>query len=130
MGALLSYIPFTSLGGGVLGVTFSLLLVTIMLGLWVLVLMILHPLHATLFLITALAEYGIISWTGFHLWPDFFAFFGMYIFLFATYTLLLRKWLPLPKTEIEHLIKLAQLKQDGLLSDEEFQAAKKKLLKL
>jgi len=130
MGAFLSYIPFTSLGSGVLGVTFSLLLVTIMLGLWVLVLMVLHPLHATFFLITALAEYGIITWTGFNLWPDFFAFFGIYIFLFATYSLLLRKWLPLPKTEIEHLIKLTQLKQDGLLSDEEFQAAKKKLLKL
>ena len=55
---------------------------------------------------------------------------GIYLFLFATYALLLRKWLPLPKTEIEHLIKLTQLKQDNLLTDEEFQAAKKKLLKL
>lgn len=130
MGTLLSAIPFASMSGGVLGFTLSLLLVTIMLGLWVLVLMVLHPLHATIFLLAALIEYAIITLFGFHLWADFFAFFGIYIFLFATYFLLLRRWLPLPKTEIEHLIKLTQLKENGLLSDEEFKAAKKKLLKL
>lgn len=130
MGTLLSAIPFASMSGGVLGFTLSLLLVTIMLGLWVLVLMVLHPLHATIFLLAALAEYAIITLFGFHLWVDFFAFFGIYIFLFATYFLLLRRWLPLPKTEIEHLIKLTQLKESGLLSEDEFKAAKKKLLKL
>ena len=130
MGTLLSAIPLASMSGGVLGFTFSLILVTIMLGLWVLVLMVLHPLHATIFLLAALAEYAIITLFGFHLWIDFFAFFGIYIFLFATYFLLLRRWLPIPKTEIEHLIKLTQLKENGLLSEEEFKAAKKKLLKL
>ena len=130
MGTLLSAIPFTSVGSGVLGFTFSLLLVTIMLGLWALVLMILHPLHATFFLLAALAEYALISLFGFRLWINFFSFFGIYLFLFATYFLLLRRWLPLPKTEIEQLIKLTKLKQDGLLSEDEFKAAKKKLLKL
>lgn len=130
MGPLLSTIPFASVSGSVLGFTVSLLLVTIMLGLWVLVLLILHPLHATIFLLAALAEYAIIYLFGFHVWIDFFAFFGIYIFLFATYFLLLRRWLPLPQTDIEHLIKLTQLKENGLLSEEEFKAAKKKLLKL
>lgn len=130
MGTLLSAIPFASMGGGVLGFTFSLLLITIMLGLWVLVLMVLHPLHATIFLLAALAEYAIITIFGFHLWIDFFTFFGIYICLFATYFLLLQRWLPLPKTKIEHLIKLTQLKENNLLSEEEFKAAKKQLLKL
>ena len=126
----LSSIPFVSVGSGVLGVSFSLLLVTIMLSLWVLVLLILHPLHATFFILAALFEYALITLFGFHLWINFFSFFIFYIFLFALYTLLLRKWLPLPKTDIELLIKLTQLKNEQLLSEEEFKAAKKKILKL
>ena len=83
-----------------------------------------------MFVLASLMEYALISICGFHLWIDIFAFFGFYIFIFAIYTLLLRKWLPLPKSEIEQLIKLTQLKKDELLSDEEFKAAKKRLLKL
>ena len=129
MGFLTS-IPFLSLGGGLFGITVSITLAALMMGLWALILMILHPLHAIMFILAALLEYGVIYFFGFHLWPCFFSFFGFYIFLFAFYTLLLRRWLPLPKTEIEHLIKLAQLKNDNLLSEEEYKAAKKRLLKL
>ena len=67
---------------------------------------------------------------GFSLWLDFIAFFLFYIFIFGTYTLLLRRWLPLPHTEIEQLLKLAKLKEDGLLSEDEYKAAKKRLLKI
>ena len=130
MGSLLSSFSFLSLGGGVLGVMVSLLLATVMLALWALVLMILHPLHATMFVLAALCEYVLISLCGFSLWLDVIAFFCFYIFIFGTYTLLLRRWLPLPHTEIEQLLKLAQLKADGLLDDEEYKAAKKRLLKI
>lgn len=128
--ALFSSIPFLSLGGGIFGTTISILLVTLMMGLWTLVLMILHPLHAVMFILAALFEYGLIQIYGFHLWINFFSFFGIYIFLFALYTLVLRRWLPLPKSEIEHLIQLSQLRKEELLSEEEFKAAKKRLLKL
>ncbi len=130
MGGILSSFSFLSLGGSVLGVTFSLLLATIMLALWALVLMILHPLHATMFVLAALCEYLLIYLCGFSLWFDVIAFFVFYILIFGTYTLLLRRWLPLPRTEIEQLIKLAKLKEDGLLSEDEFKAAKKRLLKV
>ena len=130
MGSLLSSFSFLSMGGSVLGVTFSLLLATIMLALWALVLMVLHPLHATMFVLAALCEYLLISMCGFSLWFDFIAFFVFYIFIFGTYTLLLRRWLPLPHTEIEQLLKLAKLKEDGLLSEDEYKAAKKRLLKI
>ena len=113
MGSLLSSFSFLSLGSSMLGITVSLLLATIMLALWALILMVLHPLHATMFVLTALFEYTLI-----------------YIFIFGTYTLLLRRWLPLPHTEIEQLLKLAKLKEDGLLSDDEYKAAKKRLLKI
>lgn len=118
------------MGGSVLGVTFSLLLATIMLALWALVLMVLHPLHATMFVLAALCEYLLILLCGFSLWFDFIAFFVFYILIFGTYTLLLRRWLPLPHTEIEQLLKLAKLKEDGLLSEDEYKAAKKRLLKI
>ena len=127
---ILSSIPFFSAGGSVLGVTFSLLSVAVILALWVLVLLILHPLHATLFLLTAFIEYGVISYFGFDLWPDFFIFFGSYITLFALYNLCLKRLLPLPKTQTEQLIRLAELKKEDLLSEEEYKAAKKRLLKL
>ena len=126
----LASIPILSAGSGVLGITFSLLSVTLMLGLWALVLMILHPLHATNFLISALFEYVLIYFFGFNLWFNFFSFFGCYILLFALYSLFLRKILPLPKSDIEHLIKLSELKRSDMLSDDEYKAAKKRLLKL
>lgn len=127
---ILSSIPFISASGSVLGITVSLLAVTIVLGLWVLMLMILHPLHAALAVLSGLFVYGLILWFGFNLWVDFFAFFIFYIFLLVIYTLFLRRILPLPKSDIELLIKLTHLKQDNQLSEEEFKAAKKRLLKL
>ena len=126
----LSSIPFLSVGSGVFGLSLSLLLTAVIMALWTLVLMILHPLHATLFVIAAAFEYALIYFFGFHIWIDLIAFFICYILLFAAYTLFLRRFLPLPKTEIELLIKLAQMKNDNLLDDEEFKKAKKKLLKL
>ncbi|MBR3501801.1 MAG: SHOCT domain-containing protein [Alphaproteobacteria bacterium] len=127
---ILSSIPFVSAGGSVLGVTISMLSVTLMLALWVLVLLILHPIHATIFLSACIFEYFIIDYFGFDLWIDFFTFFGFYIAVFAIYSLGLRRLLPLPKSDIENLIKLSELKQKNLLSEEEFKAAKKRLLKL
>lgn len=127
---ILSSIPFVSAGGSVLGVTISMLSVTLMLALWVLVLLILHPIHATIFLSACIFEYFIIDYFGFDLWIDFFTFFGFYIIVFAIYSLGLRRLLPLPKSDIENLIKLSELKQKDLLSEEEFKAAKKRLLKL
>lgn len=125
---------FTSLSslfsGGVLGVTVSLLSVTIMLGLWTLVLMILHPLHATLAVLSGLFEYALIYFFGLHPWFNLFSFFIFYILLMILYTLFLRKLLPLPKSDMELLVKLGQMKKEELLSEEEFKAAKKKILKL
>ena len=93
MGSLLSSFSFLSMGGSVLGVTVSLLLATIMLALWALVLMVLHPLHATMFVLAALFEYVLISLCGFSLWFDFIAFLVFYILIVGTYTWLLRRWL-------------------------------------
>ena len=126
----LSSIPFLSAGGGVLGLSISLFVLTIMLALWVLSLLILHPLHATIFVLTAILEYALICFFGFHLWLDVILFFVFYITLFGTYTLLLRRFLPLPKSETELLIKLAELRKNEQLSEEEYKAAKKRLLKL
>lgn len=116
--------------GGVLGVTVSLLSITVMLGLWALVLMILHPLHATLAILSGLFEYVLICFFGINPWLNFFSFFAFYILLMVLYTLFLRKLLPLPKNDLELLVKLSQMKKDELLSEEEFKAAKKRLLKL
>ena len=126
----LSSVPFLSFTGSAVGISVSMLLTAIMLALWALILMILHPLHATIFVISAIFEYAIIYLFGFHLWADLIAFFVVYILIFGLYTLLLRKWLPLPKSEVELLIKLSQLKTDNLISEEEYKAAKKRLLKL
>lgn len=126
----LSAIPFMSLGSGMLGLTISLALAAILLALWALVLLILHPLHATMFVLAALFEYALIALFGFHLWADIIAFFVFYITIFGLYYLLLRHYLPLPKTEVEMLIKLAQLRQDELINEEEYKKAKKRLLKL
>ncbi|MBQ9035591.1 MAG: hypothetical protein IJ099_06525 [Alphaproteobacteria bacterium] len=129
MGFLAS-IPFMSLGGGVLGLTISLALAAILLALWALVLLILHPLHATIFVIAATLEYILICLCGFHLWFDIIAFFVFYISIFGLYYLCLRRYLPLPKNEAEILIKLAQLRQNDLIDEAEYKKAKKRLLKL
>lgn len=125
---------FTSISslfsGGVFGVTVSLLSITIMLGLWVLVLMILHPVHATLAILSGLFEYTLIYFFGINPWFNFFSFFAFYILLLVLYTLFLRKLLPLPKSDIELLAKMCQLKKEDMLSEEEFKAAKKRILKL
>ncbi len=126
----LSSIPFMSLGSGVLGLTISLALAAILLALWALVLLILHPLHATMFVLAALFEYALIYFCGFDLWADIIAFFVFYISIFGLYSLFLRRFLPLPKTEIEMLIKLAQMRQEELLDESEYKKAKKRLLKL
>lgn len=127
---ILSSIPFLSAGGSILGVSASLLTTAAIFIGWALILLVLHPLHATLFVLAALFEYALISWFGFHLWFNFFSFFICYILLFTLYTLFLRNRLPLPKSDIEHLIKLSELKKQELLTDEEYTAAKKRLLKL
>lgn len=128
--SFLSSIPFLSAGSGVLGFSVALLTTALMLALWLLALLILHPLHATIFVLAAVLEYALIYFFGFHLWLDLIAFFLFYIILFGTYNLLLRRFLPLPKSEVELLIKLSELQQEGLLNDEEYKAAKKRLLKL
>lgn len=128
--SVLSSIPFFSVGSGILGASASLVVTAaIFLG-WALILLVLHPLHASLFLLAALFEYALISWFGFHLWFNFFSFFICYIALFVVYHLFVRKLIPLPKNDAELLIKLGELKKQELLSDEEYTAAKKRLLKL
>lgn len=127
---ILSSIPVISVGGSILGTSASLLATAAIFGGWALILLVLHPLHATLFIISALFEYAVISWFGFNLWFNFFSFFICYILLFAFYSLFLRKLIPLPKSDVEHLIKLSELKKQDLLTDEEYTAAKKRLLKL
>ncbi|MBR1756321.1 MAG: hypothetical protein IJ738_01985 [Alphaproteobacteria bacterium] len=126
----LSSIPLMAMGNGVLGITVSILLAVILLALWALVLLILHPLHATMFVITVLFEYALIALFGFHIWVDVIAFFVFYITIFALYSLFLRRFIPMPKNEIEMLIKLSELRRTEQLSEEEFKAAKKRLLKI
>ena len=128
--SILSSIPILSVGSGILGTSVSALAtVAIFLG-WALVLLVLHPLHTTLLIITGLLEYAVISWFGFHLWFNFFSFIICYLLLYVLYSLFLRKLLPLPKSDIEHLIKLSELKKQDLLTEEEYSAAKKRLLKI
>ena len=128
--SILSSIPLFSVGGSILGTSASLLATAAIFAGWALIFLVLHPLHATLFIIAALFEYAVISWFGFHLWFNFFSFFICYIALFVLYSVFLRKLLPLPKSDIEHLIKLSELKKEDLLTEEEYKAAKKRLLKI
>lgn len=116
--------------GGIFGVTVSLLSVTVMLGLWVLVLMILHPVHATLAVLSGLFEYVLIYFFGLNPWFNFFSFFIFYILLLVIYTLFLRKLLPLPKSDMELLVKISTLRKEEMLTEEEYKAAKKRILKL
>ena len=128
--SVLSSIPLFSVGGSILGTSASLVVTAAIFFGWALILLVLHPLHASLFLLAALFEYALISWFGFHLWLDFFSFFICYIALFVIYHFFVRRLLPLPKNDIELLIKLGELKKQELLNDEEYTAAKKRLLKL
>ena len=128
--SILSSIPIVSVGGSILGTSASLLATAAIFAGWAIVLLVLHPLHATLFVVAALFEYLLITWFGFHLWFNFFSFFICYIALFAFYALFVRKRLPLPQSDVERLIKLSELKKQNLLTDEEYTAAKKRLLKL
>ena len=116
--------------GGIFGVTISLLSVTVMLGLWVLVLMILHPVHATLAVLSGLFEYVLIYFFGLNPWFNFFSFFIFYILLLVIYTMFLRKLLPLPKSDMELLVKISTLRKEEMLTEEEYKAAKKRILKL
>lgn len=116
--------------GGIFGVTVSLLSVTVMLGLWVLVLMILHPVHATLAVLSGLFEYVLIYFFGLNPWFNFFSFFIFYILLLVIYTLFLRKLLPLPKSDMELLVKISTLRKEEMLTEEEYKVAKKRILKL
>ncbi len=127
---ILSSIPFLSAGGTILGTSVSLLTTAAIFAGWALILLVLHPLHATLFILAALFEYALITFFGFHLWFNFFSFFICYILMFDVYSLFLRKLLPLQKRDVERLIKLSELKKENLLTDEEYTAAKKRLLKL
>ena len=127
---ILSSIPFLSAGGTILGTSVSLLTTAAIFAGWALILLVLHPLHATLFILAALFEYALISFFGFHLWFNFFSFFICYILRFAVYSLFLRKLLTIPQSDVELLIKLRELKKENLLTDEEYTAAKKRLLKL
>ena len=116
--------------GGIFGVTVSLLSVTVMLGLWVLVLMILHPVHATLAVLSGLFEYVLIYFFGLNPWFNFFSFFIFYILLLVIYTLFLRKLLPLPKSDMELLVKISTLRKEEMLTEEEYKTTKKRILKL
>lgn len=127
---ILSSIPFLSAGGTVLGLSVSLITTAAFFAGWAVILLVLHPLHATIFLLTALLEYALIYFFGFHLWFNIFSFFICYLVFFAVYSLFIRKLLPLPQSDVERLIKLSELKKENLLTDEEFTAAKKRLLKL
>ena len=73
--SILSSIPLFSIGGSILGTSASLLATAAIFAGWAMILLVLHPLHATLFILAALFEYGLISWFGFHLWFTFFSFF-------------------------------------------------------
>ena len=117
-----------SLGGGTFGITASLLSVALIMSLWVLALIILHPVHAVIFLISAGIEYFIYNFTFFDVWQYVLIFFVIYLTIFATYELFVRKLIPLPKNKADTLIRICELHEAGQLDDEEFKQAKKLLL--
>ena len=126
----MSPLSVLSLGSGALGVTTSLLLVALIMSLWVLALIILHPVHAVIFLMAAGIEYFIYNFSFFDIWQYVLIFFAVYLSIFGVYQLLIRRLLPLPKNKNDYLIKLCELHEAGKLDDEEFKQAKKLLLKL
>lgn len=127
---MLPSLSVLSLGSGIFGVTTSLLLVAVIMALWVLSLIILHPAHAVIFVITASIEYVIYNYFFFDIWQNLLIFLSLYLLLFAIYNFFIRRLLPLPKSKIEQLIKLAELYDTEKIDDEEYKKAKKLLLKL
>jgi hypothetical protein len=125
-------LPFSilSMGGGALGITTSLLLVAIIMALWVLALIILHPVHAVIFVIAAGIEYFIYNFFFLDIWQYILIFFAIYLVLFGIYRFAIRRLIPLPKNKIDYLIKLSELYDLEKIDEEEFKAAKKVLLKL
>ena len=127
---MLSSLSVFSLGSGVLGVTSSLFLIACVMALWVLALIILHPVHAFIFVLTGAIEYLVIEFFFFDIWVNLLIFFAVYFVLFAIYGLFLRHLIPLPKSKIEELIKLSEMHDLQKLDDEEYKKAKKLLLKI
>ncbi|MBR3502144.1 MAG: hypothetical protein IKO06_04485 [Alphaproteobacteria bacterium] len=126
---MLSSLSVLSLGGGVFGITTSLFSVALILALWVLALIILHPVHALIFVLSGALEYLVIEFFFFDVWVNLLIFFAIYFILFAIYGLYVRRLLPLPKSKVENLFKLAELHDAGKIDDEEYKKAKKLLLK-
>ena len=126
----MSPLSVISLGSGALGVTTSLLLVALIMSLWVLALIILHPVHAVIFLISAGIDYFIYNFSFLDVWQYVLIFFAIYLSVFGLYELCIRRFLPLPRNKNDYLIKLCELHEAGKLDDEEFKQAKKLLLKL
>ena len=127
---MLPSLSVLSLGSGVFSITTSLFLIACVMALWVLALIILHPVHALIFVISGAIEYLIIEFFFFDIWANLLIFFAVYFALFGTYALFIRRLIPLPKSKIEQLIKLADLYDTGKIDDAEYKTAKKILLKL
>ncbi len=127
---MLPSLSVLSLGSGVLGVTTSLFLIACVLALWVLALIILHPVHALIFVLAGAIEYLVVEFFFFDIWVNLLIFFAVYLILFGTYSLFIRRLLPLPKSKVEYLIKLSELRDAEKIDEEEYKAAKKLLLKL
>ena len=127
---MLPSLSVLSLGSGVLGVSTSLFLLACVMALWVLALIILHPVHALIFVLAGALEYLVIEFFFFDIWVNLLIFFVIYFVLFGIYSLFIRRLVPLPKSKIEQLLKLADLYDAGKISNEEYAAAKKFLLKL
>ena len=98
--------------------------------LWVLALIILHPIHALIFVISATIEYFIYNYFFFDIWQNALIFLGLYLLFFGTYSFFIQRFLPLPKDRIEQLIKLSELYESEKINEEEYKKAKKLLLKL
>ena len=127
---MLPSLSVLSLGSGVFSITTSLFLIACVMALWVLALIILHPVHALIFVISGAIEYLIIEFFFFDIWVNLLIFFAIYFTLFGIYALCIRRLIPLPKSKIEQLIKLAELYDTGKIDDAEYKTAKKMLLKL
>lgn len=125
-------LPFSvlSMGSGALGVTTSLLLVAVIMALWVLALIILHPVHATIFVIAAGIEYFVYNFFFLDIWQYILVFFAVYLVIFGIYRFAIRRLIPLPKNKIDYLIKLSELYDLEKIDEEEYKKAKKLLLKL
>ena len=127
---MLPSLSVLSLGNGAIGITSTLLLVSVIMTLWVLALIILHPIHALIFVISATIEYFIYNYFFFDIWQNALIFLGLYLLFFGTYSFFIQRFLPLPKDRIEQLIKLSELYEAEKINEEEYKKAKKLLLKL